>query len=99
MGGLTHAKKIPFAHLEYNMEEADLLRFQKAFVGEVEILGITFNIQDHFNNEGYIGIKVTSLGANLCLLEEREECVLKVRVEEATEWFNQWFVNIRPWTP
>lgn len=67
---MTHAKKILFAYLKYNMEEADLLRFQKAYLGVVENLGETYNMQEYFNMEGYFEVKVTPMGANLCLLEE-----------------------------
>ena len=76
-----HAKKIPFAHLECNIEGADLLRFQKAYVGMVENLGTTYNMQEYFNIEVYFGVKVTPLGKNLCLLEEREEGKMKALIE------------------
>lgn len=33
--------------------------------------GLTYNMQETFNMEGYLAIKVTPLRANLCLLEER----------------------------
>lgn len=46
MDNNIHAKKIPFAHLEYNMEETNLVRFQKAFVGVVENPGATYNLQE-----------------------------------------------------
>ncbi|XP_058733452.1 uncharacterized protein LOC131605070 [Vicia villosa] len=93
----VHTKKIPFAHLEYNMEEEDLERFQKAFVGVVEVPGDTYNLQERFTKEGYFGVKVTPMGANLCLLEENEEGMIKDIIEEAREWIQQWFSEIRPW--
>ncbi|XP_058758209.1 uncharacterized protein LOC131631431 [Vicia villosa] len=96
---LTHAKKVPFAHLEYNLEEEELTKFQKAFVGVVENSGTMYNLQEYFNMEGYFGVKVTPLGANLCLLEEDVEGELKALIDDASEWINQWFTEIRPWKP
>ncbi|XP_058727198.1 uncharacterized protein LOC131598634 [Vicia villosa] len=97
--GQLQARKIPFVHMEYNMEEADMNQFQKAFVGVVENPGATYNIQEYFNMEGYFGVKVTPMGANLCLLEESEEGELSALIEEASDWIKQWFLEIRPWRP
>lgn len=44
-------KKPLFAHMEFNSETEDLVRFQKAFVGEVENTGMTYNRQESFNVE------------------------------------------------
>lgn len=62
-----------------------MLRFQKAYVGVVKNPGMTYNMHEYFNMEGYVGVKVTPLGTNLCLLEEREEGKLKVIPEEASD--------------
>lgn len=45
----------------------------KAYIGEVVHPGESYNIQRHFKMEGVFSIKVTPLGANLCLLEDLEE--------------------------
>ncbi|CAI8610467.1 unnamed protein product [Vicia faba] len=66
---------------------------------EVENSGPTYNMQEYFNMEGYFGVKVTPLGSNLYLLEEREDGELKALIKEASDWINQWFVEIRPWSP
>lgn len=47
--------------------------FKKAYVGVVEKAGSTYNIQEAFNIEGFFGIKITPLGANLCLMEEESD--------------------------
>lgn len=49
--------------------------------------------------EGYFGVKITPLGANLCLREESEEGEIKGLIKDASERFNQWFVEIRPCSP
>ncbi|XP_058783008.1 uncharacterized protein LOC131657654 [Vicia villosa] len=97
--GQLHSKKIPFAHLEYNVKEEDLIRFQKAYVGVMETPGETSNMQERFNKEGYFGVRVTPLGANFCLLEEGEEGILKDIIAEAPVWIHKWFDEIRPWRP
>lgn len=53
-------------------------RFSKAYVGVVKTPGMTYNLQDIFDMEGYFSIKVTPLGANLCLLEDREDSGLGI---------------------
>lgn len=57
-------------HLKFHSEEEDPVRYRKAFMGVVVNPGMTYNIQMIFEIEGYFSIKATSLGANLCLLEE-----------------------------
>ncbi|XP_058783227.1 uncharacterized protein LOC131657893 [Vicia villosa] len=42
-------------------------------------------------------IKITPLGANLCLLEEEEEGDIEALIKEAESWWKQWFDSIRPW--
>lgn len=61
---------------------------------------MTYNIHDIFNTKGYFSIKVTPLGENLCLLEEREEQEegeIKAMVDEGSDWLWQWFKEIRKW--
>ncbi|KAI5438061.1 hypothetical protein KIW84_023976 [Lathyrus oleraceus] len=59
--------------LKFNMKKEDMVRFEKAFVGVVEKLGSTYNMQDALYAEGYFWIKATPLGTNLCLLEENDD--------------------------
>lgn len=56
------------------------------------------NIQEAFHMEGVFSIKVTSLGANMCLLEEGDERENKTLVEEASNQIGQWFDEIKGWT-
>ncbi|XP_058783963.1 uncharacterized protein LOC131658712 [Vicia villosa] len=92
--------KLPrFAHLQFNMKEDEMKRFEKAFVGVVEKAGMTYNIQKALHTEGYFNIKATPLGANLCLLEEQEEGEIKTMIEEDRVWIEQWFSDIHPWSP
>lgn len=50
-----------------------------------------------FEVEGYFSIKVISLGANLCLLEEFDEGEIIVFIRQAKSWWSQWFLEIREW--
>lgn len=45
----------------------------KAYVGIFSNSGATYNIQDRFFSEGYFQIKITPMGANMCLLKASEE--------------------------
>lgn len=57
----------------YHSSEKDKARFLKAYVGKVIILWSSYNIHTSFELEGLLTIKVTPLGANLCLLKEIDE--------------------------
>lgn len=84
-----------FGQLEYASKEEDLAKFNKAYVGVVVDPGMSYNIQNSFELEGYFSIKVTPIGANLCLLEEFEEGVTRDLIEEGRNWWSQWFSEIR----
>ncbi|XP_058774299.1 uncharacterized protein LOC131648567 [Vicia villosa] len=72
-------------------------RWKKAYIGEVLFSGESYNIQMHMEMEGFFSIKVHPMGANLCLLEEMEEGIIKELLDEGKWWWKQWFKNIRPW--
>ncbi|GAU35431.1 hypothetical protein TSUD_375210 [Trifolium subterraneum] len=59
---------------------------------------MAFNIQDEFHMQGYFGVKITPIGANLVLLEDQEEGEIKALMEDAWGWLEQWFKEIRPWS-
>lgn len=58
-------------------ETKDSLRFEKAYIWVVEVSGKTFKMQEHFNMEGYFDFKISHLGPNFCLLEDRVSGVLE----------------------
>ncbi|XP_058784954.1 uncharacterized protein LOC131659847 [Vicia villosa] len=72
-------------------------RFNRAFVGKVREVGMTYNIQDLFDMEGFFGVKVTALGANLCLLEDREVGEVGKLLEFDRTWVDRWFSEIKKW--
>lgn len=61
--------------LSYLSDKEDRSRLGKAYVGEVTLSRLAYNIQTHFDLEGYFEVKVTLMGGNLCLLEESEDGV------------------------
>lgn len=63
--------------LVFNRGLEDLNRFDKALVGVVVIPGSSYCIQDSLYGEGYFNVIASPLGANMCLLEEKEEGVLE----------------------
>ncbi|GAU24569.1 hypothetical protein TSUD_149100 [Trifolium subterraneum] len=84
--------------LSFVSEKEDLERLKKAFVGVVRQPGLSYNIQNEFHIQGYFGVKVTPLGANLTLLEGQDEGEVEALMEEARDWMEQWFKEVRPWT-
>ncbi|CAJ2672764.1 unnamed protein product [Trifolium pratense] len=60
---------------------------------------MSYNIQEQFQRQGYFGIKITPLGANMVLMEEQEEGELQALLLEAKSWLDQWFSQVKPWEP
>ncbi|MCH86156.1 hypothetical protein A2U01_0007010, partial [Trifolium medium] len=86
------------SRVSYTAMKETLQSLQKSYVGEVIHAGMTYNIHDEFHRQGYFGIKITPLGANLVLLEEQETGEVQALMEDAKSWLEQWFRDIRPWT-
>lgn len=61
--------------------------FVKAYMGEVLIPRSSYNIQTHSEVEGIFPIKVTPLGANLCLMEDMEEGFIRDLIGEGSTWW------------
>lgn len=82
-------------HIKFSSKEEESFRFKKPYVGVVLQLGSIYDIQTHFKMEGYFSIKVTPLGANLCLLEEVEEGEIADLIKLGECWWKQWFSEIK----
>ncbi|XP_058759400.1 uncharacterized protein LOC131632679 [Vicia villosa] len=89
--------KVDTPMLCFKSSTDSLDRWKKAYIGEVLYSGESYNIQTHMDMEGFFSIKVHPMGANLCLLEEMEEGIIKEPMDEGKWWWKQWFKNIRPW--
>jgi hypothetical protein len=85
--------------LYFEAAKEDMSRLKKAFIGEVIQPGMSYNIQNAFHRQAYFGVKVTPLGANLTLLEGQEEGEVQALRDDAKGWMEQWFKDIRPWSP
>lgn len=73
----------------YESNKENMARMKRAFIGVVHEARMAYNIQTSFKVEGYFAIKVSPLGANLCLLEESEEGVISDLINEGRIWWNQ----------
>lgn len=92
-GGSEHIRVLSF-----DSDPDDIKRWSKAFIGEVIFSSETYNLQTHFEIEGFFAVKIISLGAKLCILEELEEGVISELLSEDNTWWKQWFSNIIPWS-
>lgn len=70
---------------DFQVKESGISRFRKAYVGIVENHITSYNMSEFFKIEGFLSVQVTTLGADLCFLEDRVEGELKVLVEEGNE--------------
>ncbi|XP_058740820.1 uncharacterized protein LOC131613142 [Vicia villosa] len=95
--GASRGNSEVLASVNYSSKPEDRARWSKACIGEVLFLRESYNIQTHFEIEGFFSIKVIPLGANLCLLEEMEEGVISDLMSEGNTWWKQWFRTIKPW--
>lgn len=71
----------------YDTKAEDLFRFFKVFVDRVTNPWMSYNIQTCFETEGYFSIKVTHLGANLCLLEGLIDGEILDFIREGESWW------------
>lgn len=76
-----------------------LQRFNKAYVGKVKEVGMTYNIQDLLDIDGFFGVKGTTLGKNLCLMEDRDEGAVERLLENDKPWVERWFAEVFKWKP
>lgn len=66
-------------------------------MGIMDNPGLTYTMQELFQGEGYLSVKVTPLGANLCLLEDLVEGEIEAFVEEGCDYLKQWFKEVKRW--
>ncbi|CAI8603877.1 unnamed protein product [Vicia faba] len=62
--------------LSFDPDPESFFRLKKSYMEKVVNPSMAYNIQNCFEIEGYFQIKVTSIGDNLCLLEEVEDGVI-----------------------
>lgn len=84
-----------YTPITITVEDCYLSWFRKAFVGFVENPGISYNMQEIFNVNGYFSILVTPLWGNICLLEDKVYGELKDLLINGKQWFKE----ARPWKP
>lgn len=89
-----HAKSITF-----HPNPEDYCHYSKAYVGKIKNPGVIINFKKIFMEEGLFSIRVTSLGPNLCLLEDLVGGEIESFLEERKGWWEQWFTSFKPWEP
>lgn len=62
-----------FSNFQFDIEEDEFSRSRKQYACLVENEGMTYNMHEAFNMEGYFSNKVTHLVANKFLMEELVE--------------------------
>lgn len=83
--------------LSFHPEEEIIRKYERAATGIVKVTGTSYGLKKIFHDEGVFTIRVTPLGANMCLLEDFMEGDLNSFIEKRREWWSQWFASIRPW--
>lgn len=100
LGDVSVRRSASLPQVKYLGKEAeDKSRFEKAYLGVVEILCNTYKMQELLNVKGYFDLKVTMLGSKLCLLEERALKMLEDIIDRDRVWLSNWFNEIRPCKP
>lgn len=83
-----------WAHRHYTVEEEEIQKLSKAYIGVVENPGMSYNIQEEFIQQGYFSIRATPMGSNLVLLESLEEGETEALIEDAQGWLSTWFKDV-----
>ncbi|XP_058726326.1 uncharacterized protein LOC131597659 [Vicia villosa] len=81
----------------FKSEDEDKKRFLKAYVGRVLIPRSAYNLQSYLEMEGVYVMRVTSLGGDVCLLEDREAAFIEDLIAEGESWWKSWFSDIKKW--
>lgn len=86
----------------YRIKEGDIFKLFGCIGEEAEVVvahpGKTYNLQNHFEMEGVLfSIKISPLGANLCLLEELEDGFIAEMIGDSCSCWKRWFHTIRTW--
>ncbi|GLT45722.1 hypothetical protein SLA2020_195340 [Shorea laevis] len=84
---------------EYNPRREDWEWLEGCSVGTLRSLQLAPVIQERLYMEGMFAIKTKTMGGKLILLEGDDKEELKEIVENAKQWLNQWFDDIKPWSP
>ncbi|KAI5418952.1 hypothetical protein KIW84_043245 [Lathyrus oleraceus] len=80
-----------FFHNGRNLFRANKMAYAEAIKGQ------SYTMQEMFYSKGYFLVKATSMGTNLCLLEELVEGELATLVEDIKVWLGKWFKDVRKW--
>lgn len=93
----SSVKEEPNHTIFFTSSAEDRVRFNKAKVGIMRILGKAYGVNKSLVEEGIFTITATPLVPNLCLLEETVEGDLETLLQDAGEWKEAWFKEVLPW--
>lgn len=96
---VVYHRKNNISEVCFNVPEEEMQKFNKMYVGVVNIPGSTYSVQEWLSMQGVFSVKVTPMGANKVLMEEMEEGIISALVSDASEWIHQKFDDIRLWSP
>ncbi|GKV26106.1 hypothetical protein SLEP1_g35459 [Rubroshorea leprosula] len=85
--------------MDYNVKEEEYEWLKGCYVGKVHSVEMVRNLQEKFYMEGYFSCRIRAMGGKLVLLDCDDKEELKDLVEMASEWLEQWFEEVSPWTP
>lgn len=81
----------------YNSNQEERNKFKNAKVGIVKELGFSYGVSQSLLEEGIFTIIAIPLGSNVCLLEETSDGDLELLLNDAGDWKQSWFKEVRNW--
>ncbi|GKV11938.1 hypothetical protein SLEP1_g23150 [Rubroshorea leprosula] len=85
--------------MDYNVKEEEYSWLKGCYVGKVHFVEMVRNLQEKFYMESYFSYRIRAMGGKLVLLDCDDKEELKDLVEMASDWLEQWFEEVSPWTP
>ncbi|XP_058759365.1 uncharacterized protein LOC131632637 [Vicia villosa] len=97
--GDINAEKQVLRTVIYQPNQENHIQYSKAYTGRIKEPEKMVDFKRLFHEEGIFNIRVTSLGPNICLLEDLVGGDVETFTEERKSWWSQWFWSISPWKP
>lgn len=89
----------PWNCLHYDAEEEEMVWLRKCYIGQVHNPDADFLLQNKLLEDGLSSIRVTLMSGDLVLIKVANGEDFSELVKEVEDLFENWFKDLRPWTP